>query len=57
VPLGWYDTFGYNCQWYAEGSNCEELGSSNSNFGKTANQACEYQYPHECDRKAVKAHE
>jgi len=57
VPLGWYDTFGYNCNWYAEGSNCEELGSSNSNFGKTANQACEYQYPHECDRKAVKPHD
>jgi hypothetical protein len=39
-PPGWYDHFGDNCEWYAEGSNCEDFGSGRANFGKTANQAC-----------------
>lgn len=39
-PDGWYDIFGYNCEWYAEGNNCELYGMSHGNFGKTASQAC-----------------
>ena len=41
-PLGWYDLFGRNCEWYAEDNkmNCELYGSSFKNFGKTAMQAC-----------------
>lgn len=43
-PVGWYDIDGpqYNCQWYSEDTNCEELGSIEEykNFGKTASQAC-----------------
>ena len=31
---------GDNCNWYAEGNNCEIYGSSDVNFGKTANEAC-----------------
>ena len=40
VPLGWYDAYGDNCAWYAEGSRCHDYGNANKNFGKTANQAC-----------------
>jgi hypothetical protein len=41
-PLGWYDVDGpyYDCAWYAQGSNCADLGDYFANFGKTANQAC-----------------
>ena len=41
-PLGWYDADGpyYDCAWYAQGSNCADLGDYFANFGKTANQAC-----------------
>jgi hypothetical protein len=39
-PPGWYDFFGDNCEWYADSSNCEDYGSDNKKFGKTANQAC-----------------
>ena len=31
---------GDNCNWYAEGDNCEIYGSADVNFGKTANEAC-----------------
>ena len=40
APLGWFDSFGDNCDWYAEGFNCEDFGSLDLSFGKTANQAC-----------------
>lgn len=43
-PVGWHDIDGpeYNCQWYSEDTNCEELGSIEEykNFGKTASEAC-----------------
>ncbi|CAB9526035.1 metalloproteinase dpy-31 [Seminavis robusta] len=40
VPLGWYDAHGDSCLWYADGTRCDDYGSGNGNFGKTANQAC-----------------
>lgn len=43
-PIGWHDIDGpeFNCQWYSEDTNCEELGSVEQykNFGKTASEAC-----------------
>jgi len=41
-PEGWYDSDGtdYDCDWYAQGSNCEVYGDLFENFGKTANEAC-----------------
>lgn len=41
-PEGWYDSDGptYDCEWYAQGSNCEVYGDLFENMGKTANEAC-----------------
>ena len=42
VPETWHDTDGpvYNCDWYAQGTNCALFGGIDPNFGVTANQAC-----------------
>jgi hypothetical protein len=40
MPLGWYDSTGDNCLWYAEGTRCNDFGGTDKKFGKTANQAC-----------------
>lgn len=40
LPLGWYDPNGDNCEWCADGTRCEDFGSTNMRFGKTANMAC-----------------
>jgi len=42
APEGWYDSDGatYNCDWYANGSNCAIYGDGYENLGKTANEAC-----------------
>jgi len=39
---GWYDSDGatYNCEWYAQGHNCQKFGHLFPNFEQTANQAC-----------------
>eukprot|EP00591_Stephanopyxis_turris_P010101 CAMPEP_0195510034 /NCGR_PEP_ID=MMETSP0794_2-20130614/2796_1 /TAXON_ID=515487 /ORGANISM="Stephanopyxis turris, Strain CCMP 815" /LENGTH=888 /DNA_ID=CAMNT_0040637381 /DNA_START=33 /DNA_END=2699 /DNA_ORIENTATION=+ len=41
-PPGWHDIFGsdYNCEWYDNGTNCEEHGDGYANFGVTAKRAC-----------------
>jgi len=41
-PVGWHDSDGpdYNCEWYSQGSNCDQYGDSYENDGKTANVAC-----------------
>ena len=38
----WFDADGapYNCEWYAQSSNCAKYGGKFENFGWTANQAC-----------------
>ena len=38
--LGWYDSDGDTCEWYAEGGRCARFGNYFQNFGETANQAC-----------------
>ena len=36
-PIGWFDIFGRNCEWYSEvESNCAIYGDQYKNFGKTA---------------------
>jgi hypothetical protein len=39
---GWHDSDGstFNCDWYAEGTNCLVHGEFYSNFGYTAREAC-----------------
>lgn len=39
---GWYDADGpmYNCKWYSLSNHCSAHGSSYSNFGDTAKEAC-----------------
>ena len=41
-PTGWYDADGsdYDCDWYGQGTNCNQHGDGYANFGKTANEAC-----------------
>jgi len=41
-PLGWYDIDGseFDCEYYAEGNNCENYGDDYEKDGKTANEAC-----------------
>mmetsp|Transcript_20482 Transcript_20482/g.33452 ORF Transcript_20482/g.33452 Transcript_20482/m.33452 type:complete len:358 (+) Transcript_20482:721-1794(+) len=40
-PIGWFDIFGRNCEWYSEvESNCAIYGDQYKNFGKTALSAC-----------------
>jgi len=40
-PVGWYDIFGRNCEWYGEDpTNCDVYGNQYKNFGKTAQSAC-----------------
>ena len=40
-PVGWYDIFGRNCEWYGEvESNCAVYGDQYANFGRTALSAC-----------------
>lgn len=38
----WHDSDGpeFNCEWYAEGSNCADFGMEFENLGATANEAC-----------------
>ena len=32
LPIGWYDIFGRNCEWYSEDeSNCEIYGNTYTN--------------------------
>lgn len=41
-PERWHDSDGqfYDCEWYAQGSNCALHGDSFENYGKTASEAC-----------------
>lgn len=41
VP-GWHDSDGptYDCNFYAEGRNCQRFDSDYENFGYTAREAC-----------------
>jgi hypothetical protein len=40
-PIGWYDFYGRNCEWYGElDSNCAVYGHQYANFGHTALSAC-----------------
>ncbi|KAL7445710.1 hypothetical protein ACHAXM_009879 [Skeletonema potamos] len=40
-PVGWYDIFGRNCEWYGKvESNCAVYGDQYANFGRTALSAC-----------------
>jgi hypothetical protein len=40
-PVGWYDIFGRNCEWYGKvESNCAVYGDQYANFGRTALLAC-----------------
>jgi hypothetical protein len=41
-PIGWYDIFGRNCEWYGEGDNCDTYGDQYAKFGKTANSAVSF---------------
>jgi hypothetical protein len=38
-PSNWYDADGslYDCNWYAQGTNCRDYGSGSPNMGFTAN--------------------
>ncbi len=41
-PKDWHDSDAefYDCEWYAQGTNCRDYGDFFRNFGKTANEAC-----------------